>query len=127
MVKQETKSGWGLMDAQPQAQSSTNTSTSSQLSGCRIVNMNLRGEMFKQLLCPNCRTLSIDLQVKPARGSDIGIAGLHSVLMAHCETCNQTVASAATSEKTVPDLGITANIRAVLASARNCGIWAISN
>ena len=33
MVKQETKSGWGLMDAQPQ--SSTNT-TSSQLSGYRI-------------------------------------------------------------------------------------------
>ena len=78
------------MDAQPQ--SSTNT-TNSQLSGYRIVNMNLLGEMFKQLLCP-------------ARGSDIGIAGLHSVLMAHCETCNQTVASTATSEKTVPDLGI---------------------
>ena len=71
------------MDAQPQ--SSTNT-TSSQLSGYRIVNINLLGEMFKQLLCP-------------ARGSDIGIAGLHSVLMAHCETCNQTVASTATSEK----------------------------
>ena len=42
-VKQETKSGWRLMDAQPQ--SSTNT-TSSQLSGYRIVNMNLLGEMF---------------------------------------------------------------------------------
>ena len=83
--------------------------------------MNLHGEMFKQLLCPNCRTPSIDLQVKPARGSDIGIAGLHSVLMAHCETCNQTVPSTATSEKTVPDLGITVNIRAV-ASARNCGM-----
>ena len=67
----------GPMDAQPQ--SSTNT-TSSQLSGYRIVNMNLLGEMFKQLLCPNCRTQSIDLQEKPARGSDIGIAGLHSVL-----------------------------------------------
>ena len=108
------------MDAQPQ--SSTNT-TSSQLSGYRIVNMNLLGEMFKQLLCPNCRTPSIDLQVnlKPARGSDICIAGLHSVLIAHCETCNQTVASTATSEKTVPDLGITVNIRAV-ASARNCGV-----
>ena len=48
------------MDAQPQ--SSTNT-TSSQLSGYRIVNMNLLGEMFKQLLCPNCRTQSIDLQL----------------------------------------------------------------
>ena len=108
------------MDAQPQAQSSTNT-TSSQLSGYRIVNMSLLGEMFKQLLCPNCRTPSIDLQVKPARGSIIGIAGLHSVLMAHCETCKQTVASTATSEKTVPDLGATANIRAV-ASARNCGM-----
>ena len=42
MVKQETKSGCGLMDAQPQ--SSTNT-TSSQLSGYRIVNMNLLGEI----------------------------------------------------------------------------------
>ena len=83
--------------------------------------MNLLREMLKQLLCPNCRTPSIDLQVKPARGSDIGIAGLHSVLMAHCKTCNQTVASTATSEKTVPNLGIIVNIRAV-ASARNCGM-----
>ena len=60
--------------------------------------------------------------MKPARGSDRGIAGLHSVLMAHCETCNQTVASTATSEKTVPELGITANIRAVAWIARNCGM-----
>ena len=60
------------MDAQPQAQSSTNT-TSSQLSGYHIVNMNLLGEMFKQLLCPNCRTPSIDLQ--QGRPQDLGGGG----------------------------------------------------
>ena len=65
MVKQETKSGWGLMDAQPQ--SSTNT-TSSQLSGYRIVNMNLhKCSSNSCVLTAGHHQLTYNLQVKPAR------------------------------------------------------------
>ena len=108
------------MKTPPQPSTST-SSTSSSLSGYRIVNMNLLARLFRQLLCPQCKTQSIDLQVKPARGSGTGTAGIHSVLLAQCEKCNETITSAPTSEITVPDSVSVANIRTV-ASARNCGL-----
>jgi len=57
------------MEPAPQPSSSSASTTSSDLSGYRVVNMNLLGDMFRELLCPKCKTPSIDLQVKPARGS----------------------------------------------------------
>ena len=100
------------MKTPPQPSTST-SSTSSSLSGYRIVNMNLLAGPFRQLLCPQCKTQSIDLQVKPARGSGTGTAGIHSVLLAQYEKCNETITSAPTSEITVPDSVSVANIRTV--------------
>ena len=87
-----------LMKTPPQPSTST-SSTSSSLSGYRIVNMNLLAGLFRQLLCPQCKTQSIDLQVKPARGSGTGTVLL--VLLAQCEKCNETITSAPTSEITI--------------------------
>ena len=100
------------MKTPPQPSTST-SSTFSSLSGYRIVNMNLLAGLFRQRLCPQCKTQSIDLQVKPARGSGTGTAGIHSVLLAQCEKCNETITSAPTSEITVPDSVSVANIRTV--------------
>ena len=55
----------------------------------------------------------LTLQVKPARGSGTGMAGIHSVLLAQCEKCNETITSAPSSEITVPDSVSVTNIRTV--------------
>ena len=101
--------------SQPTPSSST---TTSNLTGYRLIDMNLLSGVFRKLLCPTCKSPSIDLRVRPARGT--GAAGLNSVLLAHCLKCDKTQASAPTSETTSPCNKSVANVRAV-ASARNCG------
>ena len=53
--RQATDRKLELMKTPPQPSTST-SSTSSSLSGYRIVNMNLLAGLFRQRLCPQCKT-----------------------------------------------------------------------
>ena len=99
--------------------------------------MTLLEGMFKQLLCPQCKTPSLDLQVKPAvtdSGLDLQVkpvvrdsgtnrrTGLNSVLMAHCVKCDKTAATSPAGETTGPDCGATAP--AGETTGPDCGVTA---
>ena len=61
--------------------------------GYRLINMDLLGGLFENLLCPKCKSNTIELQVCPVRGS-----GMNATLVVHCVRCDSTQGSIPTCE-----------------------------
>ena len=89
--------------------------SSDSLSGFRLVDIILLGQMFSQLLCPSCSEATIELRASPIRRS-----AMNTKLSAYCTTCKSTQASSSTSE-TVPRSLSSVSAIGTVAASRNCG------